>query len=134
MPTLYLEWGEDFVLTPKGSLQMATGWDEVRQRIERFLLTNALAAAGDGSIIPPDYLFDTNYGLGAGRRVDENITPDTIGSIQQKVYQAVMSDPDVDDSFPPSIALYRQTDHTLLLVIGVKTKSGFPGRVAISFR
>lgn len=131
MPTLYLEWGSDFTLTPSGSLQIASGWDEVRQRIERFLLTNPQAVALDGTPIPADYIFHITYGLGAGATIDTNVTSENINAMIQKTYNAVLSDPDVDPSYPPSVTFTQPQDHTLVLVIYVKLLSGQAGQVAI---
>lgn len=133
MPSLYMEWGEDLVLTPGGSLQMASGWDEVRQRIERRLLTNPLEVLPDGEPVTPDYIFDTTYGLGIPKYVGQNPTQDQLNQLRQKTNQGVMIDDQVSNAYPPGISLYKGSNpFELLMIIRVVLKSGQPGQIALS--
>ena len=131
MPTAYLEWGQDLVVLPNGSIQLASGWDEVRQRIERRLLTSPLEVLPSGAKVPPDYIWDVNYGLGVGKLVDQNLDANFLGAIRQKCNEGVMVDADVSDANPPGVALYKINPYTTYLVIGVTLKNGTPGTITI---
>lgn len=131
MSVLYMEWGEDLVITPNGSLQLARGWDEARQRIERRLFTNAQEVLPGNVVVAPDYLFDINYGIGCAKKVGEPMNADLLGDIRQRVNQGVMVDDAVSDALPPSIQMFRQQNGTLLLIIGVPLKTGEVGQIAI---
>src|SRR5262249_35364627 len=133
MKTLYLEWGSDLVLTPKGSIQLATGWDENRQRIERRMLTWPLEVLPDGTAVAPDYIFDTDYGIGLPKLVGQPITQQLLGSIRQRVNQGVMVDAGVSNRTVPGIQLFRTTPGELLLIISVPLQNQPPGRIAVQF-
>lgn len=128
--TLWLEWGGDFEISQNGSLVLAYGWDQVRQRILRRLLTNPAFTLDDGTPVPPDYLFDPKYGLGFRRRVGENWTPDLQLYLKAMINQAVLIDEGVNVNLPPLINI-TQTDHTVQVVITVYLKTGQPGVIAL---
>lgn len=132
MSTMYLEWGGDFVVTPNGSLQWASGWDEVRQRIERRIITNPLEVLPSGEAVPPDYIFDTNYGLGYAKLVNQNLNNTMLSTIKQRAYQGVTVDDAVSGAYPPQISLYSPIPGELILVLGVTLKTGEQGQIAIS--
>lgn len=128
----YLEWGQDFIVTPNGSIQMATGWDQVRQRIERRLLTNPAETLPDGEPVEPDYLYDTSYGLGAGKLIGQPRTKQLLGQILQVVNAGVMVDDAVSNAAPPSVSLYVINPSETLLIIGVDLLTGEVGQIAIA--
>jgi hypothetical protein len=124
MSTLYLELGSDFVLTPSGSLLMASGWDEVRQRIERLIFTNAAGFQSDGTPILAQYIFDPAYGLSAGARVGDLVTNPLINEMTSIIYQGILADPGVDPTQPPVIQVSQPSFEQLLFVIGVTLLDG----------
>lgn len=129
---LYLEWGSDLVLTPNGGLQMAVGWDLVRQRILRKLLTNDQTVLPSGDAVPADYFFHTDYGLGLPRLVDQDLTRTFLGRMRQHILYAVLTDPDVAPTPPPTVSFRKPVPpHTLIVIVGVFLKSGEPGKIAI---
>src|ERR1700722_12293938 len=96
MPDLYLELGSDFILNAGGDVQLADGWDEVRQRIERLIFTNAAGFQSDGTPILAQYIFEPTYGLSASARVGNTVTKDMINQMTSIIYQGVLADPGVD--------------------------------------
>jgi hypothetical protein len=131
MSTFFLEWGGDLQLNQRGGLQLATGWDEARQRIERRLLTNAAGKAEDGTPIPADYIFDDEYGIGLPRLVGDLTTGTWNDDLQQKVIQGVSEDASVDSSIPPTIALQSTGTHQTFLYIGVILSNQQPGTIVL---
>ena len=131
MTTLYLEWNSDFVLTPAGSLQLATGWDSVRQRIERRIITNPAQQLPSGISTPADYVFDSAYGVGAGSLVGQPYNQNFIASLRQKIQAGVLSDAAVDTSVPPSINVTTPQNDAVWAVVGVTLASGNVGTIAL---
>lgn len=129
--TLYLDWNSDLLLTPSGSIQMATGWDMVRQRIIRHLITNPAQRLPDGTLTPPDYIFHTDYGVGLGKMVGQAFDPAFQAVLERRITRAVLQDSAVDSSAPPSVQFVKPQPDTLWIVISVTLKSGRPGTIAL---
>lgn len=126
----FVEWNNDFVLTPNGSIQTAIGWDQVRQRIMRRLITNAQARLPDGSTTPPDYIFDRAYGIGLGARVDQIMTQEGKRDLERRIVTAVRQDSAVDTTQQPAIRFRSPQPNTLVINIAVKLKNGQTGALA----
>lgn len=129
--TVYLDWNSDALLTPNGSVQMASGWDLVRQRITRRLITNPAQTLPSGISTPADYVFHPDYGIGLAALVDEAETTQFTGTLEQKISKGVREDAAVESSTPPSIAFVRPDPSTLYAVIGVTLVNGESGTIAI---
>lgn len=128
---LWLDWNSDLILTPSGSVQMATGWDATRQGIVRSLITNPAQELPDGTITTPDYVFEPEYGVGLGKMVDQDFGAVTLSTLEQKIQNAVLSDPGVDSSVPPSVLFNQPNNYTLDIVISVVQVNGQPGTIAL---
>lgn len=128
----YLEWGGDFVLAPNGSIQTAVAWDQVRERIIRRFLTNSAQRLPDGSYTAPDYVFDINYGIGAGALVDQNPTHDWLLDLTGRMRRAVLADTAVDTSAVPQVVVTASGGNSYQVFVSVKLINGQSGRVSIS--
>jgi hypothetical protein len=131
MTTLYLDWNQDFLLTPSGSLQLAVGWDEVRQRIIRRLITVAAQTLPDGTITPPNYIFHPTYGVGLAILVDQDFGEVYLGQLTQRIQSAVLQDVAVSSTIPPSIKVIQSSTNTVWIVIGVTLVTGQYGEIAL---
>ena len=128
-----LEWQGDLVLTPNGSIQYAVGWDQIRERIIRRFLTNRAQQLPDGSYTLADYVFDVNYGVGAGALVDQNPTRAWLLDLTGRMRQAVQADAAVDPGALPQMTVVKQGGNTYQLFVQVQLVSGQSGKVAIVF-
>lgn len=127
----YLEYGQDLVLAPSGSLEIATGWDQVRERIIRRFLTNPAQVLPDGSSTPADYVFDPAYGIGGGALVSQNPTQQYLNALRQRIRQAVLSDVAVDPGADPQIVIQQPTPQTFMVFVGVQLSTGQQGTFSI---
>lgn len=132
MPTLYLDYGSDLVLNQNGGLTWAVGWDEVRQRVLRRLMTNSQSTLPDGTPVEPEYIYDVNYGLDGRVLVDQPVNQDWLNNLARAVRQAVLSDESVDTSAPPSIQVLRTNVTTFYVLIGITLQNGKVGQVALA--
>lgn len=127
----YLDWNGDFIVTPSGSIQTATGWTLVRQRIIRRIITNSAEILPDGTFTPADDVFAPTFGVGLGTLVDQAFNEDFQAELQRRIAQGVLEDEDVDSTIPPSIVFERPNPSTLVIVVGVTLKTGQPGTISI---
>lgn len=127
LTTFYLEWNGDLILTPNGSVLMAQGWDEVRERIIRRFLTNSALPLPDGTTTPPDYIFDPLYGLGAGALIDQNPDASFIAGFTRRMREAVVADAATDPGSLPSITVTTPYIGALQVFVAVQLISGQQG-------
>lgn len=130
MSTFFLDWNNDLILTPNGSIQMAEGWDEIRQRIIRRAITNSATTLPDGSETAADYIFHTGYGEGLGALVDQNPVAQFWSSLQQAIVAAAQQDVMVDPGSVPVINFARPRPDTYIVYIQVKLLTGQPGTIS----
>lgn len=128
---LYCDWNSDLILTANGGLQAAVGWDQVRQRIIRRMITNAAVTLPTGISTPADYVFAPDFGFGLGALVSGNYTPGFLNTLKNKISQAVFEDADIDSSVPPSVVFQRSGQNTLWIIIGVTLITGQPGTISL---
>src|ERR1017187_10339519 len=128
---LFLDWNQDLLITPSGSIQTAVAWDRVRQRIIRRIITNSAQQLPDGVMTPADYIFHPDFGVGGGSLVDQNVSDDYIAKLEQIISRGVLEDADVDSTVPTSIQFSRPNDDTLWVIVSVVLKSGKPGQLAL---
>ncbi len=133
MSTLYMEYGGDLVLNQHGGLLMAVGWDEIRQRIERRLLTNPAMTLDDGTPVAADYLQHPSYGVGLPEEVGRNWTQAQAARITQKIAQGVVTDASVDPTAPPTLQVKIAGQHLVLINIGITLIDQTQGQIPISF-
>ena len=132
MTTLFLEWGGDLIVNQLGGLQLAVGWDEVRQRIIRRCLTNPKFKLQSGRDVPAGYIFHTDYGVGMRSMVDELITKSLIVLLEKKVHQGVKIDQGVDATAAPTIEIRSPIVNTLQVAISVRLKNESFGKIAFT--
>lgn len=132
MPSLFLEWNQDLLLTNSGSVLMAAGWDEVRQRIIRRFLTNSSLPLPDGTVTPPDYIFDSSYGLGAGALIDQNPDATWTGQFTRRMREAVVADAAVAPGALPSITITKPQIGTVQVFVTVQLISGMSGQFSMT--
>lgn len=130
--TFYLEWNGDLVLNSAGSVQMAVGWDMVRERIIRRFLTNSSIALPDGTSTPPDYIFSPLYGLGAGALIDENPDASFRANLNRRMREAVVADSATAPGALPSIAITTPAIGFVQVFVTVQLISGEQGSFAIN--
>lgn len=120
MPDAYLEWGEDFRLTPAGDLALADGDDFARQRIERRLFTSVQG-----------YLWHLEYGAGLPQKVGSTYQPYQIEAIvraQMLLEESVVANP------PPKVKVTTDTNNPGLYVIRIDyTNAPTNRQVALTF-
>jgi hypothetical protein len=119
MSAIYLEYGGDFVLNQYGGLQLATGWDQVRQALERAILTNPQTDLPGQGPLPPDYLFESAYGSGATREIGQDITADSLAAVVAKVQAAAATIPGIDPTIAPVISIAQSGFQTVLMKVTV---------------
>ena len=101
-----LEWNNDWILDPSGDVLIAVGLDRVRQFIERRILTTPLNNPVINFQSIPDYLFDVNYGIGAGALVDQMVTSQFRAVTQQVILQGIKQEPGVSPFPAPTVSLF----------------------------
>lgn len=131
--TFYLEWNGDLVITSNGSVLMAQGWDEVRERIIRRFLTNSALPLPDGTTTPPDNIFDPGYGLGAGALIDQNPNAAFLADFTRRMREAVVADAATDPGALPSITLTRPFIGALQVFVTIQLISGQQGSFSMVF-
>ena len=127
----YLDWNSDLILTPSGSVQFASGWTAVRQRIIRIVITNSAELLPDGTYTVADDVFAPDFGVGLGSLVDQAFNDNFEAELQRRIAQGVLEDADVDSTTPPSVVFQRPNPATLIIVIGVVLSTGQPGTVSV---
>lgn len=128
---LFCEFNGDLVLTASGGLQAAVGWDQVRQRIIRRMITNAAITLPSGISTPADYIFEPDFGFGLGALVAGNFSASFLETLKNKIALAVFQDTAVDSSIPPTVIFRRSDPATLWIIIGVTLKTGFQGQISL---
>lgn len=103
MSVPWLSWGGDLQIATNGSLVMANGWDEIRQSIERAILTNPQVTLPDGEVVGADYMFAPTFGAGLGLWVGQNPTQHTLRQLTRIVRNAILSQTGVDASQTPTV-------------------------------
>lgn len=128
---LYLDWNGDLVLGQSGDIQMATGWDQVRQRIIRRMVTNPQRVQPNGIETQADYYFAPDFGFGLASLVDASNTEDFLADLKRRISQAVFADAAVDPTIPPSILFQRPAVNEFWIIIGVPLRTGQSGTISI---
>lgn len=131
--TFYLEWNSDLALTANGSILMAAGWDEVRERIIRRFLTNSALPLPDGSTTPPDYVFSPSYGLGAGALIDQNPDAQFRSEFRRRMREAVVADAATDPGSLPSIKVTVPQIGQIHVFVGIQLAGGGQGSLSLTF-
>jgi hypothetical protein len=131
MADIYCEWNGDLILTPWGSIQTATGWDRVRQRIIRNLITVSANTLPDGTTTSPDYVFHPTFGIGAGKLVGQNPTQQYRQDVVSRINQAVRADVAVDPGSVPTVLFQQPQPNIWLVQVSVKLRDGTVGRTAV---
>lgn len=129
---LFVEWNSDLIVTPNGGVQTASGWDRVRQRIVRSLITNSAQVLPDGSTTAPDYIWHPSYGIGAGSMVGQNPTSAYQANLTSRINQAVLQDVNVDPGAIPAVVFRSLQPGEWDVFISVKLRNGTTGRVSVS--
>ena len=133
MTDLYLEITGDLKIDSQGDLILAEGWDEIRQRIIRRIVTTPLLQESDGTIIEADYIYHTDYGLGLKYLVCATFTDAMINQLKQRVTQGIMEDAAVDSSYLPVITYRRPQLHRLDVVATFQLITGITQSLIFEF-
>jgi hypothetical protein len=131
--TYFLEWNGDLILTSNGSVLMAQGWDEVRERIIRRFLTNSALPLPDGTTTPPDYVFSPLYGLGAGALIDQNPDAQFLTGFTRRMREAVVADAATAPGSLPSISITTPMIGLVQVYVAIQLISGQQGSFSIRF-
>jgi hypothetical protein len=121
---LYFEWGQDLQLTAAGDLLLASGWDQVRQRIERRVFTNPATLQDNGAPIRADYYFHPTYGLGARAHGGDILNNAFIQKMTQLLNQGILVDQGVDTAILPTITSQQLSVNSVLFTILVYLANG----------
>lgn len=124
MTDVYLEYNGDLVITPDGSIQIADGWDQIRERIVRRFLTNSAIPLPDGTSTPADYVFSPLYGIGAGALIDQNPTADFVKQLTGRMRNAVLLDAAVSPGAVPAVRVSRPQIGVLQVYVTVTLVTG----------
>ena len=127
----WCDWNADMIVTPSGSIQTATGWDRVRQRIIRRIISTSAQIQPDGTFTIASNIFAQTFGVGLGVLVDQAFNENFQAELQRRIAQGVLEDEDVDSTVPPSVVFQRPNPATLVIVIGLVLKTGQPGTISI---
>lgn len=128
--SIYLEYGQDFVVNPKGGLQTAVGWDEIRQSVIRFLLTCRQQLEASGITVYADYIWHPDYGLGLPAFVGELLSDKAKSEIERLCKAAVAANPAIT-KHPKAKVLINQEQHNLQIFILANAVDLPPGVIAI---
>ncbi len=131
MVDFYCEYGTDFILDPSGGIQAATGWDEARQFIIRLLLTNPQETLQDGTVVPAEYLWHPDFGLGLRVFLGQLAQPGVIEAIRNKAFQALLSNPVIAKTPPPIVTASIVAPFVLQLLTDVVLANGTQGSIAV---
>jgi hypothetical protein len=106
---VYLNWGNDFVLSSTNDLLLADGSNLSDQRIIRRLMTN-----------PLDYIWDAVYGAGLPSYVGQPESTDNLDNIRSSITQQIFLENTVSQIPQPEIfmqtiqnGLFAQINYTL---------------------
>jgi hypothetical protein len=130
-PTFWLDWNRDFLLTPSGSIQTATGWDAYRQRVVRRIITNPAQQLPDGTFTPADYVFAPTFGQGLGSLDDQDFSAANLADVERRISLGVLADAETLTSVPPNIIFQQPTPDQVNIFISTATVSGQSGTIAI---
>ena len=133
-PDIYCEWNQDLLLTTNGSIQTAIGWDRVRQRIIRNLITVSAGKLPDGTLTAPGYIWHTDFGLSAGKLIGQSPTRAWQHDFIGRVNQAVIADSAVDPGALPSVTFENPQPGTWLVFIVVTLRDRTAGRIVLAIR
>ncbi len=128
----YCDWNGDLVLTANISIQYAIGWDQLRQRIVRRILTNSAQQLPDGTYTPADYVYAPSFGEGAGAMVDQNPTHAYVLAMQQKINQGVLAETALAGVGTPEITFSQPTFDSFQVTIMVPLTSQLQGELVIT--
>ncbi len=128
----YAEFNQDYVLTPSGSIQTAVGWDRIRQRIERRLITNSHQQLPDKTYTAADYIFAPSFGLGVGAMIDQNPTKSFTAAYIGRVNQAISREYGVDPGVAPQVTFAQPNQYTWLITAVVPMLGGTEGEIQIT--
>lgn len=127
----YLDWNGDFILTATGSIQAAVGWDRIRQRIIRRLITNSFQQLPSGRWTTSDYVFEPDFGLGMGAMVDNPFGEQLLAQLEARINRAVLEDDNIDSSVPPSVKFFKNPPNQLFIAITVTLIGGVQGQIVL---
>lgn len=120
MPDVFLEWGDDFVVSSTGGLLLASGDDFARQRLERRLMT-----PGRG------YIWSLEYGAGLPQRIG---SPAQASAIEAIVRSQVALESSVAPNPPPTVAVATDNNIQDLFYVTIKYTAAATGEpVTLTF-
>jgi hypothetical protein len=129
---LYCEFGGDLVLTPNGSVQTAIGWNWIRERIIRSIITNCAQQLSDGSFSPAGYIFHPTYGLGLGAMVSQVMTPAMLSQLESRIRSAILGDAAVDPSLQPQVVFSQPVPNAMEIFAGFRLLGGPPVSLGVA--
>lgn len=123
MSTIWLEYGTGFAINSSGGLQMAQGWDETRQWLERLAMTVPKLSLPDGTQTDPEYL-PSPFGLGGRLIVGQLTASQAATQLGSLIASAAASAPGTNPNQPPSVSIVNNNDHYYTVNVVVYLSSG----------
>lgn len=115
------------LIGPDGDVLMCDGETEARQRVGRRVLSNPRQVLSDGTTLPPDLIFDGQYGVGARRLIGSATNAAKIDTLKQQIRDGMVADELVSTNPPPDVLIQSGQNGNLFLVgIFVPTTTGKP--------
>lgn len=114
MADYYLDPFGDIIVDINGDIIMAEGWDEIRHRIIRRIVTNPTFIDFNGQVVLAGYIYDPVYGIGLKYSVGAVFTDDLINQLKQKIIQGINTDTSVDTRYAVAVTVTRPSLRTLI--------------------
>jgi hypothetical protein len=130
MADIFCEWASDFLIDQNGDIQLATGWDETSQKIQRDLLTNPAVVQGNGIETEADYVFHPDYGVGLRQFLGKLDQPAVISAMRNKTLAQLNQDSEIAKQPGPVVTFRINNPFVLQIFIQVFLVNAQPGVIS----
>lgn len=111
---------------PDGDLLMCDGAEEARQRVARRVLSNPRQVLADGTVLPPDNLFDPQYGVGVRRMIGQAVNAAGIDKLRQLIRDGMIVEDTVSSNPPPDVLIQSTNNNIFFIAAFVPAGSASP--------